>query len=233
MPRAVILFDVDGTLLITSGATSRAIRSAIAAVLGQPAPSGTITAGRLDQEIFCDLASHCGIADPMRCLEPYKRAYLRELRRELTAHANDVRLLPGVPQTLARLRLRQDVVVGLLTGNFRQGVEAKFAAAGLDMALFPIGAFAEDGACRSDLVHAAIAQASAYTAEPCLPAHVVLVGDTPRDIECARQASCRVLAAATGRYTLDELQAHHPDAAVKDLTDTEQLDRLIAIATDH
>lgn len=233
MPKAIVLFDVDGTLLITSGATGRAIRTALTALLGEQPHWSSITAGRLDHEIFCDLATRCGVADPESYLQRYKPLYLRELRRELARHPDDVRLLPGVRETVQRLVARTDVIVGLLTGNFREGVEAKFAAADLDTGLFAVGAFAEDGQCRSDLVHAAVLQVTARMGEPCSPAQIILVGDTPRDVECAHQAGCRVLAVATGRYTLEELLACGPDAAVKDLTDTARLEELIRQVSDR
>jgi len=76
-------------------------------------------------------------------------------------------------------------------------------------------------------VHVAVTRAAVYSAAPCSSAQVILVGDTPRDIECARQSGSRVLAVATGAFTLEQLVACGPDAAVRDLTDAAPLEELI------
>lgn len=231
MPKAIVLFDVDGTLLVTGGATSRAIRAAATVLFGTKLRWSTIPPGRLDHQLFCDLATNSGIADPKRHLEEYKPLYLRELQRELAQRPDGVRLMPGVREIVQALTCRSDVIVGLLTGNYREGVEAKLAAAALDVGQFAIGAFAADGQSRSDLVHVAIDRASTYSSTRCSPTQVILVGDTPRDIECARQAGCLVLAVATGQFTVDELRACRPDSVVKDLTDTAPLYDLIRRAS--
>ncbi len=227
MPRTIILFDVDGTLLVTGGATSRAIRTAATALFGTRLRWSTIPPGRLDHQLFCDLARGSDIEDPESYLDRYKPLYLRELRRELAEHVADLRLMPGVREIVHQLASRRDVILGLLTGNYREGVCAKLAAAKLDMDQFVVGAFAEDGRSRSDLVHVAVTRAAVYSAAPCSSAQVILVGDTPRDIECARQSGSRVLAVATGAFTLEQLVACGPDAAVRDLTDAAPLEELI------
>lgn len=233
MRKAIVLFDVDGTLLITGGATSRAIRAAATALFGAQLRWSKIPPGRLDHQLFCDLAINSGIADPARYLEEYKPLYLRELRRELAEHPDGVRLMPGVREIVHELAARSDVIIGLLTGNYREGVQAKLAAADLDMNQFAIGAFAADGQSRSDLVHVAVARATAHCGTPCSPAQVILVGDTPRDIECAREAGCLVLAVATGQFTLKQLLACSPNAAVKDLTVKAHLEDLISQASNE
>ena len=227
MSKAIVLFDVDGTLLVTGGATSRAIRAAAAELFGARLRWGSIPPGRLDHQLFCDLARDSGIEKPASYLDQYKPLYLRELRRELAEGAGDLRVMPGVREIVRQLASCRDVILGLLTGNYREGVCAKLAAAKLDMDQFVIGAFADDGQSRSDLVHVAVTRAAAYSATPCSSAQVILVGDTPRDIECARQAGSRVLAVATGKFTLEKLAACGPDAVVKDLTDTAPLEELI------
>jgi phosphoglycolate phosphatase len=227
MRRALVLFDVDGTLLISGGATSRCIHRAARRVLGERYREGTITAGRLDPEIFADLARQCGVEDAASNLEPYKQLYLTELESELQRVIAEVKVLPGVREVLAELSGREDVVLGLLTGNFGRAVELKLSAAGLDAAQFRILAVAEDGRRRADLVGHARRRFEEVFGEPIAPRQVIIVGDTPRDISCAREAGCRVVAVATGRYSLAELEAEGPDAAVRTLEDREALLRLI------
>lgn len=226
MSMTLVLFDVDGTLLRSGGATTRCIRRAAERVLGDRLVWGEIAVGTLDQEIFCAIAAASGMDGPS-LLDEYKRIYLDELAAELNRCRADVHLLPGVLELLDRLRERAEVVCGLLTGNFRRAVELKLDAAGLDISRFAVGAFAEDGACRAELVPAALGACQAKLGLPIPANQVILVGDTPRDIQCAREAGCRVLSVATGRYSLEELQAQSPDAAVADLRDPRPLEDLI------
>lgn len=230
MPKAILLFDVDGTLMLAGGATRRAIEATLHALFGRGSLAQANLAGSLDHQIFCELAGTCGITDPHPYLARYKQRYLQELRRDLEQNRDKVRILPGVRELLTALSRRGDVLVGLLTGNYREGVEIKLAAAGIAIDQFRIGAFAEDGACRGDLVHAAVAQASAYLGETCSAAQAIVIGDTPRDIDCARETGAQVLAVATGQYSLEQLLAYSPDAAVTDLTDSAKLDELIRSA---
>jgi phosphoglycolate phosphatase-like HAD superfamily hydrolase len=137
-----------------------------------------------------------------------------------------MRVLPGIPELLAELAGRQDVIVGLLTGNFRAAAQLKIAMAGLDRFSFPIGAFAEDGEVRTDLVPVARRQFEAMAGH--LPNATIVVGDTPGDIGMAKATECRVLAVATGQYSLAQLQVEGPDMAVADLSNAKPLYDLIA-----
>jgi len=226
-PRALILFDVDGTLLITGGATTRCIWRAAEAVFGRALDRCPLVAGQLDQQLFLSIATRCGITDAHEHLAQYKARYLIELEAELQRMRDQVKVMPGIIHLLEELSQRpRDAVAGLLTGNFRDNTMLKLRAAGLDRFSFPVSAFAEDGNQRSDLVAAALGQ-FAKLGEVATPASVIIVGDTPRDIATARQTGCRVLAVATGAYSLWQLQSDGPDAAVADLSDPTPLYDLI------
>jgi phosphoglycolate phosphatase-like HAD superfamily hydrolase len=227
---ALVLFDVDGTLLLTGGATTRCIWRAAEATFGRTLDRCQLTAGQLDQQLFMSLAAQCGIPNARAHLERYKTRYLVELEAELTRTRDQLRGLPGVVELLEALaRMHAKVVTGLLTGNFRAATMLKLRAAGLERFSFPISAFAEDGEQRTDLVVSALRWFSGKF-EGAAPANVILVGDTPRDIETARQTGCRVLAVATGVYSLAQLQAERPDAAVADLSDPTPLYDLLELA---
>ncbi len=225
---ALVLFDVDETLLITGGASSRCIERASKRVLGERFRWGNVVVGQLDPEIFLDLAEQCGIKSAAGKLDEYKAWYLAELKADLLAHHADVKVMPGIHNVLANLSKRRGVTVGLLTGNFRDAVTLKLEAADINPNLFRVGAFAEDGASRRDLVAVAIQRMRDATGANLPPRNVILVGDTPRDISCARETGTRVLAVATGKYSLEQLNAESPDRAVRDLTDPSALDELIA-----
>ncbi len=230
MARVLVLFDVDGTLLLTGGASSRCIERAAVRVLGERLKWGPVTVGTTDPQIFQELAQRCGIEQAADHLEQYRETYLAELEAELNRVRAEVKVLPGVRERLAELSQRADVMVGLLTGNYRRAVELKLAAAGLDAASFALGAFAEDGPDRPALVAAARRAHAMLTGQAIAAGRIILVGDTPRDIACAHATGCRVLAVATGHYSLPQLAAQHPDAAVATLEDRAALDRLIAAA---
>lgn len=224
--RAVLLFDVDGTLLITRGATTRCIWQAAERTVGRELPRMPLTAGRLDQQLFADILKNAKIEDAGTYLDRYKSTYLQLIDAELSAKRDQIKVMPGVPALLSKLAGRDDVIVGLLTGNFRDSTMAKLKYAGIDASTFRIGAFAEDAEDRPGLVAAAISQVS----ERPSPSQLIIIGDTPRDIAAARQAGTHVLAVATGTYTLEQLKAEHPDSAVATLEDTQPLESLIELA---
>ncbi|MCC6240695.1 MAG: HAD hydrolase-like protein [Phycisphaerales bacterium] len=226
----VILFDIDGTLLITGGASSRCIERAARKVLGEQLRWSPVTEGTTDPQIMLELASHNDIAGAEAHLDRYRQVYLQELEQELQNVRDQVVVLPGVRALLTKLAHRQDVIVGLLTGNYQQAAQMKLAVAGLDQAMFKVAAYAEDGAQRSALVATALAQAQQLTGQTIEAAQTILIGDTPRDIACARANGCLVLSVATGRYSLTQLQELKPDVAVVNLDDQQPLEQLIAVA---
>jgi phosphoglycolate phosphatase len=229
-PLAVLLFDVDGTLLITRGATTRCIWQAAEMTVGHELPRMQLTSGRLDQQLFNDVLANAKIADAAKYLNRYKSTYLQLLDAELSAKRDQIKVMPGVRALLAKLATRDDVVVGLLTGNFRESTMAKLKYAAIDASIFKIGAFAEDADDRPGLVAAAIDQVADRIGQRPAPSQLIIIGDTPRDISAARQAGTKVLSVATGTYTLEQLKAEHPDAVVATLETTQPLDQLIQVA---
>jgi len=220
MSKALILFDIDGTLMITKGAGSRCLHRAGAMVFGDAFEWTDITVGTLDPQIFEQLARHNAVEDPGKHLDQFRETYLTLLQEELQRVAQDITLMPGITSLLGTLYQRpDDAVLGLLTGNFTRAAEIKLIAAGFDLSRFPITAFAEDGRTRNDLPVSAMASYARHTGQPVAPSRTLIVGDTPRDIECARANGCTVLAVATGRYTIEQLQQAGGDIVVKDLSD--------------
>src|SRR5579859_3198947 len=230
-PRAIVLFDVDGALLITGGATTRCIWRATEATFGRPLDRCPLTAGLLDPELFLSIAHHNQIEGAQAALEDYTRLYFIELEKELTATRDKIKVMPGVEPLLDSLQSSDRASLGILTGNFRRATELKLKAAGLDRFSFPASAFAEDAPTRQELVDAALEHYHAATGQSATAAQAIIVGDTPRDIAAARMAGCKVLSVATGQYTLAQLQAERPDAAVENLLDPQPLHDLIGRVT--
>lgn len=226
----LILFDVDGTLLITGGATSRCIRRACVRILGQNFEWVEVTPGLLDPQIFDYLAAHNGCPEPAEYHDRYRACYLQELEAELDRRRQDVAVLPGVRELLTRLNVHQQqgrVVLGLLTGNYGRAMKLKLRAADIDLSQFPIRVCAEDGHDRSDLIEAAMrsyAEQTAHSADAC---RIIVVGDTPRDIACAHTHGCTAFAVATGWYSVGALQQAGADHVVEDFSSPEPLLELL------
>ncbi|MEX1017274.1 MAG: HAD family hydrolase [Phycisphaeraceae bacterium] len=234
MTQALILFDIDGTLMITRGAGSRCLHRAGQAVLGERFQWRPVTSGLLDPQLFHQLAQHNGIDPPATLHDAFRDCYLRELEAELQRIGDDIIVLPGVRDLLAALHdragQRSDVTLGLLSGNYRTAAQLKLAAAGIDWSLFPITVLAEDGGERNDLPAAAMRQHQLLHGKPVSPRHVVVIGDTPRDVACAAAHGCQVIAVATGRYSVEDLHTAGARHVLTDLAQPQTLDLVLRCA---
>jgi phosphoglycolate phosphatase len=227
----LLLFDIDGTLVLTGGAGSRAMTRAFAETHGLPdALQKVDLAGRTDRIIMRDALTHAGrsVDVDQDGLDRFREAYCAALREEIQQPGNGRRgLLPGVRPLLEALAGRDDVRLALLTGNFRASAEIKLAAFDV-WKYFTWGAFADDAIERDDLIAVAHARHETEHGHVMEPEAVVIIGDTPHDIRCARAGGARAVAVATGNYDLEALRRHEPDALFSDLTDTDAvLDALL------
>jgi phosphoglycolate phosphatase-like HAD superfamily hydrolase len=216
----LLLFDVDGTLVTASGAGRLAVGRALAAVYGRTGPIDTYDfRGRTDPRIVTDLLRVAGLADDaiLARLEDYYRRYVEELER-LVAAGDRVRLMPGMGDLVRVLSGRADAIVGLLTGNIEQGARVKLGPTGL-WPLFQVGAYGSDDPDRRRLPGVARARARALTGHEIPFERVVIIGDTPLDVDCARACGAVAVAVATGRYGTDELAACGPDRLFADCSD--------------
>lgn len=227
--RRLILLDIDGTILTSDGAAPRAFRAALETVFGTSGPKrGYSFAGKTDPQIARDLLREAGIDEDeiQRGLPRVWDLYVAGLEREI--RGAEVKVFPGVHALIERLReSRADAVLGLLTGNVRQGAELKLRAAGIDFEWFAVGAFGSDHADRRELPAVAVQRAEERLGRRFTGKEVVIIGDTPADIACGEHLGVRTLAVATGSYTADELQACGPDHLFSTLADTETVWRAI------
>jgi phosphoglycolate phosphatase len=218
----VCLFDIDGTLLNTGGAGQAAMEAAIRECFGNVEPvRGISYAGRTDRGIIQDIFNYYGRDLTPQIREEFIAEYLRQLPRHLEGRSGLV--LPGVAELLAHLHARDDVIVGLLTGNLLAGARIKLEHFGLaDDFDFALGAFGDEHLDRDDVARAAWAAVQRKHAPAVLsPERVWVIGDTPADVRCGRAIGAKVLAVATGIYSADQLAAANPDRLVTDFSDAE------------
>jgi phosphoglycolate phosphatase len=208
----LLLFDIDGTLLEgTTQPVAAAMRAALSDVHGvdtRMIRTHIETAGRTDGEIARAILLDAGVsveridalADAVQ--KHCCRSFARLLPDDVTSA-----VLPGVRELLDWLTAHDDVRVGLLTGNYEPIARLKLARAGIGGAFAPgQGAFGSDAEDRTALP--AIARQRAGTGSAPHPRReTIVIGDTPRDIACARADGLRCVAVASGSFTSDALTA--------------------------
>jgi phosphoglycolate phosphatase len=225
----VVLFDIDGTLLWTDGAGRRAVTRALEDVFGAMSPAGHEFDGKTDPQIVRELMRLGGIADETidARLDDALQRYVELLHEELADTNHTGKTFPGIAPLLDALEARDDVLLGLLTGNVHDGALAKLAAVGLAPSRFKIGAFGSDHASRAELPAVARARAESLLGHAIPGEDVVVIGDTPADMGCGRGIGARAIGVATGRYSVEDLRACNAAAVFSDLSDTDAVMRAI------
>jgi phosphoglycolate phosphatase len=219
--RRLLLFDIDGTLITSGGAGEGALMDAMHERFGiEEDLSGITIAGATDALIAQMMLEKNGLPASAENITALLDAYLSFLGQRLSRHAG--RVLPGIVGLLDALRKREDCVLALLTGNLVRGAEVKLSHYGV-WEYFEFGAFADDHRDRNELTKFARARALEKHGEEFSPESIVVIGDTPRDIECGKVVGAKTVAIATGNYSRAELAAHAPDYLFDDLSDTEQV----------
>ena len=224
MYRRLVLFDVDGTLITDRGAARQAYETALHEVYGY---SGDLRrydfSGRTDPQIARMVLRDAGHADAeIDAAMPRLWTYYIA---ELAFHADGrVRPLAGVPPLLDALRARDDVVLGLLTGNIEAGARLKLAGPKLNQ-YFPFGAFGSDSERREDLPPIAVERAAERAGHRVTGRDVVVIGDSIYDVRCGTPHSATTIAIASGKTPAETLRAENPDHL---FDSAEDLDALLA-----
>jgi len=224
----LILFDIDGTLLWTDGAGRRAIHRALVDEVGSAGPiDGYRFDGKTDPQIvreLMELAGHPDCQSDER-ISAVCRRYVELLTAELEKPTQATRIFPGIKDLLAALEPYEagaspQAMVGLLTGNVEHGAALKLRSAGLDPARFAVGAFGSDSHRRADLPAVAAQRAAQRTGHRFTGADLVIVGDTPDDVACARPMGARTVGVATGFYSTAALKDAGANHVFENLGDT-------------
>ncbi|MDQ6829934.1 MAG: haloacid dehalogenase-like hydrolase [Gemmatimonadota bacterium] len=225
----LVLLDIDGTILWTDGAGRRAMESALTGVFGSPGAPSYRYDGKTDGQIVRELMTQAGHSteDVERAIPDVMQRYLGMLESELTTGTRRVHVFPGVLELIDAVDAHEGMLLGLLTGNLREGASLKLRAAGIDPDRFVVGAFGSDHHLRPELPGIARVRACELLGRDVAGDRVVVIGDTPADIACGRAIGARAIGVATGHYSVEDLSVHGAAAVFADLTDTDAVMRAI------
>ena len=221
----LVLFDIDGTLLSSEGLGRASMQRALAEVFGSPGNPSYRYDGKTDKQIIRDVMRLEGHSDAHidARMETLLVLYLEGLRAGVKSGRFNVRPLAGVVEILDELEKRDDVVLGLLTGNIEPGARIKLTAAGINPDRFRVNAFGSDHEHRPELPAIAQRRASETLGLDIAGNRLVVIGDTPADIECGRSLGARAIGVASGHYTVEQLETYNPYAALPSLENTRQV----------
>jgi phosphoglycolate phosphatase-like HAD superfamily hydrolase len=211
-----VLFDVDGTLISSGGAGAASWRMAFDDLYGVPADIGKYTdAGMTEPEVasltFRKVLGRDPTAQELARLMSTRMRHLPQT----VAESKAFRVLPGVRATLDRLHAA-GYLLGVTTGGVEEAAHIKLARGHLDH-YFSFGGFGSDSSDRIELTRRALARASALLGRPLDPRHVLVVGDTPHDVEAAHGVGAVAVGVATGHFSVEELRAAGADYVLSSL----------------
>lgn len=213
----ICFLDIDGTLVSTGGAGAAAFVVTLAKDFGihDATSTGVSFAGRSDRAIATDIMVLHGLEPTPERWQEFRAAYVQRLAEVLPVYNG--RVLPGVVPLLETLERRGDTALGLITGNVAQAAEHKLRHYEL-WDWFPFGGFGDVHTDRCDIAAAALVASRSHLGGAD-HRELVVIGDTPNDIRCARSIGARSVAVPTGNTSIDVLRAAEPDVLVETLED--------------
>lgn len=226
--RKLILFDIDGTLLMSKGATREAKAQAMIEIFGTAASvRDHHFGGKTDWQILYEVLKAEGISTQEigEKMARYETAFAVKLAEVIGDF--DVEALAGSQELVQYFRDREDMMLGLVTGNSSTTAPIKLRAANFDPAWFVVGAFGSEAENRNDLPPLALKRAIQLSGDEIAPEDVIIIGDTVADVECARVLGAVAVTVFTGFEDRELLIASDPDYILDDLTqflDTVPLD---------
>ena len=217
MPRIkAVLFDIDGTLIDTGGAGARSWRWAFERLHSVPADiSKSSSAGMTDPEVASrTFEAVLGRAPSDHELSRLFAWYVYRLQHEV-ATSEGYRVLGGVVETLSRL-MDRGVVLGIVSGGLEGSARIKLERGHLNR-YFPVGGYGTDSRDRPQITRVAIARVSTMHGRDIEPGEVIVVGDTPLDVDAAKAVGATSLGVASGTYSVDDLRRAGADLVLSSL----------------
>lgn len=222
--RWLVLFDIDGTLLHSAGCGRAATELALQATLGTNGALDSVNfAGKTDWGILLEALAPAGLShEAVRAYLPrHDQAMAHHLAAIIAEYP--VMACPGALEVLTALQANDNVVLGLVTGNMPGAVPVKLNQAGIDPAVFQLGAYGSEGWERAMLPPLALQRAQKLCGCEFSPERIIIIGDTPDDITCAASIKARTLAVATGPFTIDQLRVHNPTYVFESMADVDMV----------
>lgn len=219
----LLLFDIDGTLIRSAGAGRAALERSFQIIYGIKDGFHDIhMMGRTDPGILKEAFMNHGLEWREDQVARFKEAYFQFLKEEIEVPREGKRTCPGIPTLLSLLRDRSDLILGLLTGNWRTSSLIKLRYFGLD-GFFNIGAFGDDSSFREELVPIVLERIEKKLRVRLAKEGVYVIGDTPLDIQCAKPHGVRTVGVATGFHTIEQIAHEKPDFLFENFEDTEKV----------
>lgn len=217
MKMRIILFDIDGTIMMSGGAGRKAMTQSFQEVYGvADGLKEVVLSGRTDPLILSEALASKGIISDEKDKNRFKERYFELLAECIQMDLPGKNLFPGILEILQKLAKTDNVATGLLTGNWQQGAKTKLGYFNL-YDFFPFGAFGDDSPDRNKLLPFAMERCNGNGVASD-PTQAIVIGDTPMDIECAHVHGAKVMAVATGSFSYSELENHNPDWLFEDLS---------------
>ena len=219
----LILFDVDGTLLRSRGVGLKSMKEAIEQLHEVSVdPRVLNTGGRLDNHLFRELLELGGLASDSATIGELSRAYVQRMKHHFSQDSWS-NPLPGGRELVQAVHEDETLCGALLTGNIEETCWLKLEDAGYDRQWFEFGVYGNEGEHRRDLPVIAMQRYQTMHHRSIRPEDVVVIGDTPHDVDCARHSGCRSVGVATGMSSTEELLQSQASLVVDELTDLESL----------
>ncbi|OGW77883.1 MAG: hypothetical protein A2Z83_02330 [Omnitrophica bacterium GWA2_52_8] len=228
MKPKIVLFDIDGTLLLTGGAGKIAIERAFGEICGkQDVWGGVIPDGKTDPQIFLEIAQTAlsKNLDPDE-LDALSGSYLHWFEHEIRK-AEKFRLMPGVAELLETLSQQRGIFLGIATGNYEQAAWAKLDRGGLKH-YFKFGGFGSDSADRAELTCLAAERGRKHAGQDTIP-EVFVVGDSVHDVRAAKKIGAVVISVETGSTPEAVLREETPHYHFQDLCDISKFMRVLGV----
>ncbi|MBI2485668.1 MAG: HAD hydrolase-like protein [Deltaproteobacteria bacterium] len=215
----LLLFDIDGTILLSGGAAIRAVNSAFKKIYSvQNAMDGIRADGKTDPIILKEMFNK-SLRRDFLAEEPNRvfKEYVIYLREEMVS-SQGFRIMPGIPELIDVLSKRKDLALGIATGNIQEGAWIKLERAGLNF-YFKFGGFGSDSENREQLIRIAIERGKSLANHNREFENIFVIGDTPFDIIHGRAAGATPVAVATGSYSVNDLEKYNPDHLFESFSD--------------
>lgn len=212
----LLLFDIDGTLIDSGEAGTRSLNLAFQEVFSVPdAFRGISMAGKTDIQIMKEALRRHGLDSENGNIEIICKSYIRHLKREIENPRRHLK--PFIRETLASLIEKEDFTIGLLTGNIKEGARIKLSPFGIHH-YFSVGAYGDDDEDRNRLLPVAVERFIGVYKKEIDYKDCIVIGDTPRDVECAKVHGAIAIAVATGPYPYETLVDSGADMVLRDMS---------------